>query len=41
MDAVYDGYKGLRLVWSLNWDRVLAVLAIYLSLLLFGYIGTP
>lgn len=40
MQTIAQGYRGLHLLWNLNWDRLLYVGTIVVALLAGGYIGT-
>lgn len=39
MNAVQNGYKGLALVFNLNWERILYVATILAALYAGAYIG--
>ncbi|WP_268892925.1 hypothetical protein [Pseudooceanicola pacificus] len=38
--AIQSGYSSLSLLFSLNWDRILYVTAICMSLLFGAFLGT-
>lgn len=40
MHTIQTGYKGLSLLFELNWDRLLYVATIAVALLLGAYIGS-
>ncbi len=40
MQTIARGYRGLHLLWDLNWDRLLYVGTILVALLAGGYLGT-
>ncbi len=40
MEAIHSGYKGLSLIWSLNWDRILYVATILFALSFGAFIGS-
>ena len=40
MQKIHDGYRGLNLIWNLNWDRVLYVFTIAVALFAGAFIGS-
>ncbi len=40
MHTIAQGYRGLHLLWDLNWDRLLYVGTILVALLAGGYLGS-
>lgn len=40
MQTIAKGYRGLTLLWNLNWDRVLYVATILVALLAGAYLGS-
>jgi len=40
MDTINQGYRGLSLLWNLNWDRILYVLTIVVALLAGAWLGS-
>lgn len=40
MHTIAKGYKGLHLLWKLNWDRILYVVTIALALLAGAWVGS-
>ncbi|MEC3860561.1 hypothetical protein VK792_04640 [Mesobacterium sp. TK19101] len=40
MQTIQSGYRGLRLLFKLNWDRLLYVFTIFFALWLGAYLGT-
>lgn len=40
MDTVYRGYKGLSLLFNLNWDRLLYISTILFALCFGAFIGS-
>lgn len=40
MQTLQDGYRGMTLLLSINWDRLLSVIAIVASLLFSAYVGS-
>ncbi len=40
MEAVQKSYKGLTLLWNLNWDRILYVCTIIVALLAGAWVGS-
>ena len=41
MQTLQNGYRGLRVLMMLNWDRALALLTLIAALMLAAYVGTP
>lgn len=40
MDTIQSGYKGVRLLMNLNWDRLLYICTIVFALWLGAFIGS-
>ncbi|UYV39390.1 hypothetical protein N4R57_10530 [Rhodobacteraceae bacterium D3-12] len=40
MDTIQRGYRGLSLLWNLNWDRILYICTIAVALLAGAWIGS-
>ncbi len=40
MDTIHNGYRGLSLLWTLNWDRILYVFTIVAALLAGAWLGS-
>lgn len=40
MQAIHDGYRGLTLVFDLNWDRLLYVCTILFALMFGAFVGS-
>lgn len=38
MDSVFQGYRGLRLILNLNWDRLFALAIIFVALFAGAYV---
>ncbi len=40
MDTIHNGYKGLSLLWNLNWDRILYIATILVALMAGAWLGS-
>ena len=40
MDTIQNGYRGLHLLWNLNWDRLLYLSTIAVALLAGAWLGS-
>lgn len=40
MEQIVQGYRGLSLLFNLNWDRIVYLATIIVALLLGGFIGS-
>ncbi len=40
MQAIHNGYRGLSLLFDLNWDRLLYLATIAIALMMGAFIGT-
>ena len=40
MEHIVQGYRGLSLLFNLNWDRIVYLATIVVALLLGGFIGS-
>jgi len=40
MQAIHDGYRGLSLIFDLNWDRLLYVCTILFALMFGAFVGS-
>jgi len=40
MDTIQKGYRGLSLLWNLNWDRILYVATILVALMAGAWLGS-
>jgi len=40
MQAIHSGYRGLSLLFNLNWDRILYAATILLALMAGAFVGT-
>jgi hypothetical protein len=40
MHTIQNGYRGLHLLWDLNWDRILYVCTILVALLAGAWLGS-
>jgi len=40
MDTIHDGYRGLSVLFNLNWDRLFFLVAIFGALMAGAFIGS-